>query len=146
MSAPLHRRVLRHVERTLSAWVAVLLAGAVLAATLRAGSEYIYCVAMQEVMPHACCMHSHAPDAGSATLTTAVPDCCQARTVPAFGNWTPGGRAIQLTAPVLVAVLAPFASVVRARPPDEQFVEREPGLRTGPPIARRLAQLMTLHI
>ena len=137
---------LRSVTRAMSAAVAVLLAVAVFAGEAQAGRSYVYCLAMQEVMEHTCCSGRVSPASSTAPTVAAVPrDCCQARTMPVLGSWTPTERA---TPPLAFASAVPWLSAARfavvASPAN--LPDRDPTMRGGPPISRVLARLMVLHI
>jgi hypothetical protein len=140
---PLRERLVRAV----TACTVVLLGLVLLADNLQSGHAYLYCVAMREVMPHACCA-PHVADidiAQGRNVVAADPDCCQARSVPAFGTWTANERSARVLPAAHPAVVAMWP-LVRTRSSATERAWRRVDMQTGPPTAQRLSLLMSFLI
>src|SRR5882672_7244798 len=93
-------RRLRITAHAAGGALALLLAVAVFSGAAQAGQRYVYCLAMREVMSHACCEGRESSfTTNTQTLAAVAPECCQARSMPALGVWTQAARAAQLSAP-----------------------------------------------
>jgi hypothetical protein len=138
-------RQMRNARRALGSALAGLLALVVFTGSVQAGRGYIYCVAMQEVMSHACCVHhQRATPAHTAAIERAAPDCCHAQTIPAIGHWTSPAPTFELPAPALAIVN--ISLLPRAAVGGDEIGEWDTRVRAGPPRSRVLARLMVLHI
>lgn len=133
---------LRKLAAVGSAAAAALLALVLFVEVTHAGRSYVYCKAMEEVMPHACCKPHQASTAASTIIASS--DCCQNHVIPSLGTWT------SLSQPVLV--LAPLMATVarwltEALPSNAHLLRLEnPLIRSGPTLSRVLAQLMVFRL
>jgi hypothetical protein len=124
----------------------LLLSVVVLAALSQAGKPYVWCQALQQVMPHSCCAGAASEQApGVASIATVEDDCCEARRVPLLDNWTPADRGAELSAP-FVAVLSYQVGDADREAHSASPASHDPTMRTGPPQSRVLAQLMVFRI
>jgi hypothetical protein len=126
--------------------ISVLVSVVVVAALAQAGQQYVWCRALQQVMPHSCCV-GEAP--ASAPTTAAVSeitaDCCQVRSAARLDAWTPAGSGVEAPAP-FIAILADVARGAGAKAHSAAPAWHDPTMRTGPPQSRVLAQLMVFRI
>jgi hypothetical protein len=137
---------LRGFTRIVGAGFALALALIVLVDVSQAGRRYVYCTVMQDVMSHPCCDHAASRSAATVpVLAAGVPECCQTRSIPSLGTWTPASRVDEITAPwVAIVPRWPLDLLSMTTATDEFAAERL--RRPGQPLSRSLARLMVLRI
>ena len=122
----------------------LLLSVVVFAALSQAGKPYVWCQALQQVMPHACCAAAASERATAPVTSVVADDCCEARSVPLLDDWTPASRGVELSAPFVAVVSYELSEDRDAHSAAPAW--HDPTMRTGPPQSRVLAQLMIFRI
>jgi hypothetical protein len=139
---------LRIFARAIGVLARLGVAAAVLAGASQAGHTYVFCRAMQAVMPHACCptRAGVAPETEAPALAAVASDCCQAKSAATLGSWTPTARSSELAAPALVAMALPSPRdpFVTSRTAD--LPRHSAAMRTGPPKLRMHVRLMVFQV
>lgn len=123
----------------------LLMSLVVLAALSQAGKPYVWCEALQQVMPHSCCAAASSERATARVSSVVADDCCKARSVPLLDDWTPASRGGELSAP-FVAVLSYQVAESDRDAHSAAPAGHDPTMRTGPAQSRVLAQLMVFRI
>jgi hypothetical protein len=121
-----------------------LVALALLLDVAQAGRTFLFCVAMQQVMPKTCCAHAGPEPNEAAVIAATSSDCCELRVAATLTPYSPSARPWQSVAsPVALAVMP--LPLLAARTP--AFSTASPAsTRAGPPPARARARLMVFLI
>jgi hypothetical protein len=122
-----------------------LLALALLLDVAQAGRTFLFCVAMQRVVPKSCCAHAGAePSSDAAMIAATSPDCCELRVAATLTPYSPAARtSLPVESPLALAVMP--LPLPAARTPALSTASPA-STRAGPPPSRARARLMVFLI